>query len=183
VPYTLDRSQLEALSGSDFVPRLRAGESLLAGFRTDRSAIKAVLPPPLRPDAEPTGFALVARYPETNFSAPYAEGGVWLRARHGRSPGAFCLALYVTDDMAMLYGRENLGLSLLWTLGDRDVAAQVVAAHDAPSSPPSGISSARPATPVGGRVGSRRCRWMGSCRRRSGIGPRGRMIRCCTPTC
>jgi hypothetical protein len=73
VPYTLDRPQLEALSGLDFVPRMRAGELLLAGFRTDRSAVKAGLPPPLQPADEPTGLALVARYPETNFSVPYSE--------------------------------------------------------------------------------------------------------------
>ena len=74
-------------------------------------------------------------------------------------------------------------VSLLWALGDRATAAEVVAGMTPRWMPPSATCNAPPGSPVAGPVVQRRSRWRGSWRQRSGIGPQGWMTRCCTPMC
>jgi acetoacetate decarboxylase len=92
-----------------FVSELTGAEMLLASFQTEPSAIARILPSPLRPTSQPTGFAFVARYPQTNFGSVYHEGALLVRARFGSEVGLYCLAMPATDEMAMVYGRERYG--------------------------------------------------------------------------
>jgi len=82
---------------------------LMAVFRTDAGAIARILPRPLRPTPQPLAFAFVARYPQTNFGSVYHEGALFVQARLGREVGLYCLAMPVTEEMAMVYGRERYG--------------------------------------------------------------------------
>jgi acetoacetate decarboxylase len=54
-------------------------------------------------------MAFVAYYPKTNFCPPYYEGGLFLRATFEGVEGNYCLAMPVTNDMAMAVGREEFG--------------------------------------------------------------------------
>lgn len=82
---------------------------VMAMFRTKADAVKRVLPPPLEPDPDSTGMAYVAEFHRTNFGAPYNEAALFLSTQYKGEPGNYCLSMPVTDDMAMIGGREVYG--------------------------------------------------------------------------
>jgi acetoacetate decarboxylase len=89
--------------------RFVGAEILRAHYRTLPDAVSAVLPKPLEAPLDPLATVFVARYPETNFSPPYNEGALFVDARYRGEHGLYCLAMPVTDDMAMIGGREYYG--------------------------------------------------------------------------
>ncbi len=78
-------------------------------WETTPEAISTILPPPLKPAAKPVALAFLANYPSTNFSVPYKESALLIRASYKGSEGYYCLSMPVTDDMAMAGGREGWG--------------------------------------------------------------------------
>jgi acetoacetate decarboxylase len=78
-------------------------------WETTPEAIAKLLPPPLKPAEKPLVFAFIADYPLTNFSVPYKESALLIRARYKGEEGFYCLSMPVTDDMAMAGGREGWG--------------------------------------------------------------------------
>jgi len=84
-------------------------EVLMVYFETKPEIIQRLLPAPLQPAKIPVGFAFVANYPRTNFGRPYLESALFLVAERRGEEGAYCLAMPVTDDMALIGGREVFG--------------------------------------------------------------------------
>lgn len=84
-------------------------EMLTVYFETTPEVVKRLLPPPLKPAMFPIGAAFVANYPKTNFGVSYLESALFLLAEYNGEEGAYCLAMPVTDDMAMIGGREVFG--------------------------------------------------------------------------
>jgi acetoacetate decarboxylase len=78
-------------------------------WETGPEVVRRLLPAPLEPMDRPLALAFVADYPRTNFSRPYQEAALLLEARHQGVTGSYCLAMPVTDDMAMAGGREVFG--------------------------------------------------------------------------
>lgn len=84
-------------------------EVLTVYFETKHEVVERLLPPPLKPAAMPVGGAFVANYPRTNFGVTYLESALFLLAQHNGEEGVFCLAMPVTDDTALILGREVFG--------------------------------------------------------------------------
>jgi acetoacetate decarboxylase len=84
-------------------------EILTVLFETTPETIRRLLPPPLRPAAIPIGVVIVGNYPRTNFGVAYRESGLFLQAEFKGEEGGYCLAMPVTDDMALVLGREVFG--------------------------------------------------------------------------
>ncbi len=84
-------------------------EMLTVAWETKPKIIRSLLPPPLKPAEKPIASAFVADYPRTNFSLPYREAGLFLLAEYDGVEGGYCLAMPVTNDMAMAMGREVFG--------------------------------------------------------------------------
>ena len=84
-------------------------EMLTVYFETKQEIVKRLLPPPLNPSVLPVGGVFVANYPKTNFGITYRESAIFLAAQYNGVEGVYCLAMPVTDDMAMILGRETLG--------------------------------------------------------------------------
>jgi acetoacetate decarboxylase len=84
-------------------------EMLNLFWETSPEAIATLLPPPLQPASKPVVAAFIAHYPETNFSVPYHESAVLIRASYKGEEGWYCLSMPVIDDMAMAGGREGWG--------------------------------------------------------------------------
>lgn len=82
---------------------------IMAMFRTKADVAKRVLPPPLEPDPESTGFAYVAEFHRTNFGVTYNEAALFISAQYRGELGNYCLSMPVTNDMAMIGGRETYG--------------------------------------------------------------------------
>lgn len=107
--YAMDRSELQRISQRELEAKFPGAEMLFAIYRTDPAVVAEILPKPLEPFAEPLAFAFVARYPETNFGSVYNEGALILLATYKGEPGGYCLSMPVTEDMAMIGGREFHG--------------------------------------------------------------------------
>jgi len=84
-------------------------EMLAVYWETKPEIVEKLLPPPLKPIELPIVFAFVADYPKTNFGAVYKEAAVFLSCEYEDIEGGYCLAMPVTDDMALTAGREVFG--------------------------------------------------------------------------
>ncbi|MGY5876112.1 MAG: acetoacetate decarboxylase family protein [Candidatus Thorarchaeota archaeon] len=78
-------------------------------FTTTIEAIERVLPPPLEPPEAPIGSAYVAEFHRPNFCPPYNEAAVFVEAQYKGMTGSYCLSMPVTNDIAMIGGREIYG--------------------------------------------------------------------------
>lgn len=84
-------------------------EMIFAFWLTKPEVVERLLPPPLKPVDLPLASAFIANYPRTSFGLPYKEAALFLAAQYEQVPGSYCLAMPVTDDMAMAGGRELFG--------------------------------------------------------------------------
>ncbi len=84
-------------------------EVLTVYFETTPGVVQRLLPSPLEPAALPIGAAFVANYPKTNFGVAYLESALFLLAQHNGVEGAYCLSMPVTNDIALILGREVFG--------------------------------------------------------------------------
>jgi acetoacetate decarboxylase len=78
-------------------------------FRTKADVVKKVLPQPLEPDPASTGTAYVAEFHRTNFGVTYNEAALSVSAQYKGEVGNYCLSMPVTNDMALIGGREVYG--------------------------------------------------------------------------
>lgn len=112
------------LRAGPFVARFTDAELLSAIGRTEPDYAAAVLPRPLRPTSDPRFMAFVAHYPTTNFGISYREGALFVSAEYHGESGWYCLSMPVTDDTAMVLGREIHGFP-------KKMADDISLTHDA----------------------------------------------------
>lgn len=84
-------------------------EMLTVFWETKPEIVRRLLPPPLKPGKRPLALAFVANYPRTNFGVSYLESALFLRAEFNGEEGNYCLAMPVTNDIALILGREVFG--------------------------------------------------------------------------
>ena len=102
---TVEEMMANARSSADFYD----AEMLAIFWETKPEIVARILPPPLKPAEFPLAMAFLADYPRTNFDVVYKESALFLRAVHNGEEGNYCLAMPVTNDMAMAGGREVFG--------------------------------------------------------------------------
>ncbi len=78
-------------------------------WETKPEIVQGLLPAPLKPGKAPLAIAFVAEYPRTNFGVSYHESALFLRAEFNGEEGNYCLAMPVTNDIALILGRETFG--------------------------------------------------------------------------
>jgi acetoacetate decarboxylase len=88
-------------------------EMLSVYWETKPEIIEKLLPPPLKPAKIPVAYAFVATYPKTNFGVSYNEAALFLSCQFEDNNSnlleGYCLAMPVTNDMALVAGREVFG--------------------------------------------------------------------------
>ena len=84
-------------------------EMLTIFFESKMETVQRLVPPPLKPHSGSTGMIFVANYPNTNFGVSYLESALFLDVIHNGDEGVYCLAMPVSNDMAMIGGRETFG--------------------------------------------------------------------------
>lgn len=76
---------------------------------TTEEAIREVLPEPLEVGPMLSVFAYIAEFGTSSFCSPYSEGAIFVSAKYKDEVGTYCLSMPVTNDMAMIAGRETYG--------------------------------------------------------------------------
>jgi acetoacetate decarboxylase len=89
-------------------PRFVNAEMLSIEFLTTSRFVRQVLPPGLEPASEPLMSAMVGRW-QSNCVGDYEGGALYVAARHGSIEATYVLAMYMTTDVAIMFGREVLG--------------------------------------------------------------------------
>lgn len=84
-------------------------ETLFALWETSQEAVRRLLPLPLQSAKRPLALAMVSTHPRTSFGPVYREAALALRAEIHGLEGFYFLAMPVTNNMALVYGRESLG--------------------------------------------------------------------------
>ncbi|MFX1355054.1 MAG: acetoacetate decarboxylase family protein [Promethearchaeota archaeon] len=84
-------------------------EFMAVFWETKPEIVKRLLPPPLKPVKYPVAQAIIANYPKTNFGVIYKEAALFLFGEYNGVIGAYCLAMPVDNDMALIGGRELFG--------------------------------------------------------------------------
>ena len=84
-------------------------EIMTVYFETKPEILEKLIPPPLKPAPMPFGAAFIARYPKTNIGITYQESALFLLVDFNGEPGIYPLSVPVTDDMALILGREIFG--------------------------------------------------------------------------
>jgi acetoacetate decarboxylase len=102
---TMQELMANARATADFYD----AEMLAVFWETKPEIVARLLPPPLEPAEFPIAMAFVAHYPRTNFDVTYHESALFLNAVYQGEEGKYCLAMPVTNDMAMAGGREFYG--------------------------------------------------------------------------
>ncbi len=82
---------------------------LMVKWETDGDLVQQLLPPPLQPGPKPIATAYVANLPRTSFGVGYREAALALSATFHGTVGDYFLAMPVTDDWALILGREAYG--------------------------------------------------------------------------
>lgn len=101
--------QIKSLQGHKTV--FYGAEMLNTVWETKPEVIAKLLPAPLKPvENRPLVSTFVANYPKTSFAPPYKEAGLFILAECDGVVGRYCLAMPITDGMAMSMGREVCGL-------------------------------------------------------------------------
>ena len=84
-------------------------EFLVITYRTDPEAIRAVLPAPLEPAAEPLVRYEFIRMPDSTGFGDYTESGQVLPATFRGQAGGYVHSMYLNDDAPITGGRELWG--------------------------------------------------------------------------
>ena len=98
---------MERMAGMKFI--FFDAEMAMVLFRTDPDVVKRIIPEPLKPLAEPFAMAFIAKYPKTNFGSVYNEAALTLVVEYEEELGGYCLTMPVTEDWALIGGREIFG--------------------------------------------------------------------------
>jgi len=89
-------------------PRFVNSEMLRVDFLTDPEVARHILPPPLEPAAQPLIGAMIGRW-QSNCVGDYNGGALYVAARHEGVEGDYVLAMYMSADAAMIFGRDMFG--------------------------------------------------------------------------
>lgn len=82
--------------------------TLVAVYRTDPEVVRAVLPPPIEPGAEPLVKVTVATVDIPNYPT-FGAGSFSVAARHEGTDGYYALLMPMTTEQSVIGGRETFG--------------------------------------------------------------------------
>ncbi|MGO9452835.1 MAG: acetoacetate decarboxylase family protein [Candidatus Binataceae bacterium] len=101
--------QIKKIEDALAAPAFLDGRTLTVTYLTRPEIIRAVLPPPLEPVGEPLVSVGVGTFGGSNCVGPFAGGWVDVRARYKDIEASYCLAMPMSTDVAIIFGRELFG--------------------------------------------------------------------------
>jgi acetoacetate decarboxylase len=90
-------------------PAFLEGRTLTVSYLTRPEIIRQILPPPLEPATEPLVSVGVGTFGSSNCVGAFAGGWVDVLARYKGIEANYCLAMPMSTDVAIIFGRELFG--------------------------------------------------------------------------
>ena len=90
-------------------PEFLQGRTIGVTYLTRPEIIREVLPPPLEPAGEPLVSVGVGTFGSSNCVGAFAGGWVDVRAKYNGIEANYCLAMPMSTDVAIIFGRELFG--------------------------------------------------------------------------
>src|SRR6202050_4080283 len=90
-------------------PAFLQGKMMSVSFLTRPNFVREVLPPPLEPASQPLVTVSVCTFGSSNCVGAFAGGVVDVRARYKGVEANHCLAMPMSTDVAIIFGRELFG--------------------------------------------------------------------------
>jgi acetoacetate decarboxylase len=90
-------------------PAFLEGRTLTVSYLTRAEIIRQILPPPLEPAGEPLVSVGVGTFGSSNCVGAFAGGWVDVRAKYKGIEANYCLAMPMSTDVAIIFGRELFG--------------------------------------------------------------------------
>lgn len=102
-------NQIKAIENALAAPAFLDGRSLTVTYLTRPEIIRELLPPPLEPAREPLVSVGVGTFGKSNCVGAFAGGWVDIAARYKGIEANYCLAMPMSTDVAIIFGRELFG--------------------------------------------------------------------------
>jgi acetoacetate decarboxylase len=103
------REEIERIQAALSEPKFYSAQMVTVEYRTKPEIIRRVLPPGLEPTDTPLVRAMIGRWGRSNCVHAFEGGGLYVQARHGDHVGDYCLAMPMSTDAAIIFGRELFG--------------------------------------------------------------------------
>lgn len=82
---------------------------LAVQYLTKPDIVAHVLPPGLEPTDEPIATLLIGHWGRSNVCHSFSGACFYVQARHGDYVGDYCLAMQMSSDAAIIFGRDTFG--------------------------------------------------------------------------
>jgi acetoacetate decarboxylase len=102
------QEEIASIQATLSAPRFTSAEMLSVEFLTRPEIVGRLLPPPLVPADEPLVSAMVGRW-QSNCVGDYDGGAIYVSASHEGVEAAYVLAMYMSTDQAIIFGRDVFG--------------------------------------------------------------------------
>jgi acetoacetate decarboxylase len=101
--------QIKKIEDTLAQPAFLDGRTVTVTYLTRPEIVRAVLPPPLEPAGEPLISVGVGTFGRSNCVGAFAGGWVDVPAKFNGIEASYCLAMPMSTDVAIIFGRELFG--------------------------------------------------------------------------
>jgi acetoacetate decarboxylase len=103
------REEIVRIQAALAEPHFFSAQMLTIQYLTKPEILRRVLPPGLQPTDKPLVTAMVGRWGRSNCVHAFEGGALYVQAKHKDYVGDYCLAMPMSTDAAIIFGRELFG--------------------------------------------------------------------------
>lgn len=104
--YVKTADEIAKIREINATPAFLEARSLAISFMTDPDVVREILPPPLRPAAEPAASVSVYRIGRSNCVGAFDGASINVACTYNGEPGLYCVTMPMSTDTAIVFGRE-----------------------------------------------------------------------------
>ena len=101
--------EIERIQTTLAEPHFMSAKLLTVRYLTKPDIVAHVLPPGLEPTDEPIATLLMGHWGRSNVCHAFSGACFYVQARYGEHVGDYCLAMQMSSDAAIIFGRETFG--------------------------------------------------------------------------
>lgn len=101
--------EIKSIQAALAEPHFMSAKLLTVRYLTKPDIVRHVLPPGLEPTEEPIATLLMGHWGRSNVCHAFSGACFYVQARHGEYVGDYCLAMQMSSDAAIIFGRETFG--------------------------------------------------------------------------